>query len=237
MRPLKFHDIDKVYTYLSPDIEYFHGRHLAYSIVALLCAVFIVIGLPLLLILEPFLNHKINFIKIKPLLDQFQGSYKDKCRCFAGYYMICRLLIIIIVITNSSNNFITSYTLVTVCGMIALIHQTIKPYANNEILNRFDGLILQFVIFIAALPLPENFESPIVIFALITLPLLMFIAMTLFVNRYNLKKIIIYVIIKMESTSSDDGRITDNGASSELREFETIIVDDSKRKNAIICDV
>ena len=78
MRPLKFHDIEKVYTYLSPDIEYFHGRHLAYSIVALLCAISIVIGLPLLLILEPFLNHKISFIKIKPLLDQFQGSYKDK---------------------------------------------------------------------------------------------------------------------------------------------------------------
>ena len=87
MRPLKFHDIDKVYTYLSPDIEYFHGRHLAYSVVALLCAISIVIGLPLLLILEPFLNHKINFIKIKPLLDQFQGSYKDKCRCFHGWLL------------------------------------------------------------------------------------------------------------------------------------------------------
>ena len=29
MRSLTFHGIDKVYTYLSPDIEYFHGRHLA----------------------------------------------------------------------------------------------------------------------------------------------------------------------------------------------------------------
>ena len=239
MRPLKFHDIDKVYTYLSPDIEYFHGRHLTYSIVALLCAISIVIGLPLLLILEPFLNRKINFIKIKPLLDQFQGNYKGKCRCFAGYYMICRLLIILIVISNSSNDFFISYILVTICGMIALIHQTIKPYANNEILNRFDGLILQLIIFIAALPLPENLESPIVIFVLITLPLLVFIAMTLFLNRCNLKKIITYVMIKMESTSNDDDGITDNGASNytELREFKTIIVDDSKRKNAIICDV
>ena len=30
--------------------------------------IIIVIGLPLLLALEPFLNSKINFIKIKPLL-------------------------------------------------------------------------------------------------------------------------------------------------------------------------
>ena len=38
----------------------------------------IVIGFPLLLLLEPFLNSKINFFRIKPLLDQFQGCYKDK---------------------------------------------------------------------------------------------------------------------------------------------------------------
>ena len=29
MRSLIFIDVDKFYTYLSPDIEYFHGRHLA----------------------------------------------------------------------------------------------------------------------------------------------------------------------------------------------------------------
>ena len=39
-----------------------------------------VVGFPLLLLLEPFLNSKINFIKIKPLLDQFQSCYKDKYR-------------------------------------------------------------------------------------------------------------------------------------------------------------
>ena len=36
MRPLTFIDIDKVYTYLSPDIEYFHDRHIAYVIVAII---------------------------------------------------------------------------------------------------------------------------------------------------------------------------------------------------------
>ena len=44
--------IDKVYTYLSPDIEYFHGCHLVYGIVALLCSVSIVSDFPLLLILQ-----------------------------------------------------------------------------------------------------------------------------------------------------------------------------------------
>ena len=115
MRSLTFLDIDKVYTYLSPDIEYFHGRHLAYGIVALLCSVSIVSGLPLLLTLQPILNKNFNFVKIKPLLDQFQGCYKDNYRCFAGYYMICRLVIMTIITANSSNEFIASYVLIVAC--------------------------------------------------------------------------------------------------------------------------
>ena len=138
MRSLTFHQIDKVYTYLSPDIEYFHGRHLAYGIVALLCSISITAGLPLLLTLQPILNHKFNFIKIKLLLNQFQGCYKDTYRCFAGYYMICRRVIITIVIANASNELVASFVLTVAYGIIALIHLMLKPY-NNEMLNKFDG--------------------------------------------------------------------------------------------------
>ena len=53
-----FRGVDKVYAYISPDIEYFHGHHLVYGIVAMLFT--IVIGLPLLLVFEPYLNSKIN---------------------------------------------------------------------------------------------------------------------------------------------------------------------------------
>ena len=69
LKYLKFSDVTKVYTHLSPDTEYFHGRHLAYGIIAILCTITVVIGLPLLLLLEPFINHKINFTKNKPILD------------------------------------------------------------------------------------------------------------------------------------------------------------------------
>ena len=135
-----------------------------------------------------------------------------------------------------------SYILITASGIIALTHLIIRPYANNDILNRFDGFILQLVIFITALPLFDHLDSSLVIgiaFVLITLPLLTFTAMTLFLNRYNLKKIIIYLINKYESTSNDYARVTDNEASNEteLKGFKTIVVDESKRRNAIICDV
>ena len=236
IRSLRFHGIDEVYTYLSPDIEYFHGRHLAYGIVALLCTVTIVIGLPLLLTLEPFVNHKINFIKIKPLLDQFQGCYKDRFRCFAGYYMICRLVIITIVITNSSNDFVANYMLIVTCAIIALIHLIIKPY-NNEILNKLDGIILQLIIFATALPLFDDFDSPLVItiaFVLIILPPFKFVAITLYLHKDDFKKIIKYFTFKDETPNNTNDDVNNN--ETPMKEFY-IVVDDSKRKNAIICDM
>ena len=234
LRPLKFVDVDEVYTYLSPDIEYFRGRHLAYGIVALLCTVPIVIGLPLLLTLEPFVNHKINFTKIKPLLDQFQGCYKDKYRCFAGYYMSCRVLIITIFISNSSNDFIVNYMLIIVCGIIALIHLLVKPY-NNRILNKLDGITLQLIIFIVALPLFDDIDSTsiiIITLVLVMLPLLIFIVIILFLHKDDLKKIIIKFTSKDESTISND--VTNN--IKPVKEF-SLVVDDSTRKHVTICDV
>ena len=235
IRPLNFHGIDEIYAYLSPDIEYFHDRHLAYGIMALLCTISLVIGLPLLLTFEPFLDYKINFIRIKPLLDQFQSCYKDKYRCFAGYYMSCRLVIISIVIANSSNDFVANYVIITVCGIIALIHVTVKPY-NNDIINKFDGVILQLIIFIAVLPLLGDFDSPFVItmaFILVILPLLSFIAMTLFLHKDDLKKISKHLTTKGESPSGNND-VSNN--ETPQREFD-LIIDDSMRTNATICDV
>ena len=237
MRSLNFLDIDKFYAYLSPDIEYLHGRHLAYAIVAMLCTVSVVIGLPLLLILEPFLNHKINFIKIKPLLDQFQGCFKDKFRYFAGYYMICRLVVIAAVIGNSSNDFVANYMLVIACGIIALVHVMIKPY-NNEILNKFDGIILQLIIFTSILPWLDDFTSPLVIaiaFILIILPLLIFTAMTIFLLKDVLKKAFTNITANLKlAKKSNDNSIEESETPQNKFHF---ITDDSKRKNATICDV
>ena len=238
MRSLTFHQIDKVYTYLSPDIEYFHGRHLAYGIVALLCSISMVPGLPLLLTLQPILNRKFNFVKIKPLLDQFQGCYKDNYRCFAGYYMTCRLVIITIVIANSSNEMITSYVLIVACGIIALIHLTVKPY-NSELLNKFDGVILHFIIFIAALPLLDDFDSPLVIiisFVLVILPLIILFAVTLFLHKDNLKKFAVHFSSRSQTPNNDNDADISN--ETHMREFHLIIDDNARQKAKVtICDM
>ena len=180
MRPMTFTDIDKVYTYLSPDVEYFHGRHLVYVIITIILMIVIVISLPPLLLLEPFLNSKINFIKIKPLLDQFQGCYKDKCRCFAGYYMICRLVIILLAIVKISNDFTNQYLLMSSCALMQLIHVLVRPYVST-ISNVFDGIILQLIVIISGLStvkLVDNYNETFVLvitYLLMILPLISFV--------------------------------------------------------------
>ena len=243
MRPLIFHhgNVDKVYTYVSPDIQYFHGRHLAYAIVAVIFTILIVIGLPLLLALEPFLNSKINFTKVKPLLDQFQGCYKDKYRCFAGYYMTCRLLIITIIIANLSNDFVFQYLLITTCVIMALIHQLLKPYSNS-LLNDFDGTILLFLVLVSVLPLVgffNNFDANLLIgitFILVILPLLIFITMSLMINKEKIKKLTGYCNIKFTQLRSKRYHKIPLNETEEPEEFINII-DDSRRVNATICDV
>ena len=193
MRSLTFVDVDTVYTHLSPDIKYFHGRHLGYGIIAIILALVIVIGLPLLLLLEPFLNNKINFFRIKPLLDQFQGCYKEKYFWFAPYYMVCRLLIIVI-IANFSEEFVSRYLLITASTAIALIHVTVEPYADN-ILNKFDGAILHLMVLVTALPLFkyfDTFDSSFVVgiaLVLMILPLILFLVMKVFTSKHTFREI------------------------------------------------
>ena len=245
MRPLIFHDVDEVYTYVSPDVEYLHGRHLAYAIVAVLFTILIAIGLPLLLGFEPFLNSKINFVKIKPLLDQFQGCYKDKYRCFAAYYMICRLVIITIIIANSSNDFLLQYLLLAVCVITAFIHLILKPY-SNPLLNDFDGVILLLLILSSALsPFVEFFEDSNttvlmgITFVIVMLPLLIFITMSLMINKEKVKKFPLYCYTKcsqIQLRNYNQIPLEEVEESADEEEYVSVI-DDSRRINATICDV
>ena len=145
--PLRFTDVKEWYTYSSPHIQYFHGWHAVYGVVAIICELVVVIGLPLLFLLEPVLSRKINFIRIKPLLDQFQGCYKDKYRWFTAYYLICRQVIFLIVYIFNSNYYNMLFYLQTACVIIALIHMWFQPY-HDELLNALDGVMLLVMVLI-----------------------------------------------------------------------------------------
>jgi len=159
LRYVRFTDVNEVYNYLSPSMRYFTGRHIFYFIIALLHELIIGGGLPLLLLLEPFVNHKINFTRInlhftklnlKPVLDQFQGCYKDKFRWFASVYLIGRQVVLIIIVIDFINVYVTQYLLMLVFVIISLLHHFLQPYESNT-LNRYDGMILHSLLLIVSL--------------------------------------------------------------------------------------
>ena len=232
MRFLTFHSVDKVYTHLSPDIEYLHGRHLPYFILAIVCTLIIVIGLPFLLLFEPFLNYKINFTKIKPLLDQFQGCYKDKYRSFAAYYMACRLVIILIIIVNPSNDDTSRYLLIILNSCLAFIHATIKPYRSN-ILNVFDSFVLHLMIMVSMVPLIDSYDPNLLlsfIFVLVILPLISFLLMEIYLYKRTIKKIANCCVPPKHDSTNDNNEVP-------MKDFVDSIIDDSRRVNATNCEM
>ena len=90
---LKVHSLILQHTYQKCS----SGRHAFYGTVAVVCLTIFVVGFPALLLL---FRSKFNFVKIKSLLDQFQGSYKDKYHWFIAYYLMCRLVIFLISYLN-----------------------------------------------------------------------------------------------------------------------------------------
>ena len=153
--------------------------------------------------------------------------------------MICRLVIISIVIANASNDLVASYMLIIVCGIIDLIHLLVKPY-NNEMLNKFDGIVLHLIIFITALPWVDDFDSPLVLaiaFVLVILPLLSFIIFMLFLHKNDLKKTVTRFTTKVKAKPPSSSIVNKKHLEIPMKEFNySLIVDDSMRDNATICD-
>ena len=243
LRAIRFTNVDKVYSYLSPDIEYFHGRHLFFGLIAIVTGLVITIGLPLLLLLQPFVNSKVNFVKIKPLLDQFQGCYKDKFRYFASYYMIFRLMILGILAVNETNALITLYLLQVICIMMILVHVTVRPYINN-IVNVFDSLMLATLVLVISLQIIETSQGFLsntalgIAFVLVILPLFVFLLIVMYSNIQNIKKLFLYCKSTIKlclTTKTTNNEVTEMPVRAHNTNNEIgITIDENVRRNAII---
>ena len=189
-RWLQYEGNDSPYCYLSPRVKYLNGRHIVYFIIAVLFELLIVLCLPLLLLVEPFINRKVNFTRIKPILDQFQGCYKDKYRWFAALYFLCRQVILFIVVFYSSDQYIALYLLAVVCVVLALLHFLFQPY-DNDVLNQYDGIVLQMSVLVVSLQIISLSESSGikestisgVAYGLLFLPFVAYIILSVYVQK------------------------------------------------------
>ena len=188
LRPLGFThgSHSSFYTYLSPDIKYFSGRHIIYGIFAILLTIVIALGLPIFLLLQPFLRRWINFIRIVPLLDQFQQCFKPNHHSFAAFYMICRLLLFVILGLDMIAYSTRFLILQVLCFVIAVIHAWAQPYRDDK-LNSLDQTILLIAMMIVSLNVGITFTSlnhneimnDVIVAILAMLPLIVFVGFLL----------------------------------------------------------
>ena len=99
-------EIDQNVAYLQGNLEYFGINHLPYAIPAVLVLIFLSLPPPLVLVAYPFLwNIKAKLKKsdsdttpwlirkLLPIIDSFQGVFRDNYRMFAGLFFLWRFII------------------------------------------------------------------------------------------------------------------------------------------------
>ena len=160
IKPSVFQGTHTLYTYFSPDIKYFTGRHIIYGIIAILLTIVVALGFPIFLLLQPLLRRcqRIQFIKIQHILDQFQQCYKKEYHWAAAMYLICRLLIFVIVSLNTVE-YVTSYFVLQVlCFVITMLQIILRPY-KDDIVNSLDPIILLIAVMVVSLNTNNLFIS------------------------------------------------------------------------------
>jgi hypothetical protein len=146
------------------ELEYFRGKHLLYAIPALFCLLTLGLLPPVLLLCYPLLNKILTYLGLedskivkfisgklptstlyKPLLDSFQGCFKDDFRFFAGLYFLYRWLFPLARFSAEFSNYYTSVGGVLV--FMLLLHTICQPYIKRAH-NIIDALLFSNLILI-----------------------------------------------------------------------------------------
>ena len=150
--------------WLNGDIVYFSTEHLPYALPALFCLLTIGTIPPALLIAYPLFNRILAFLGIeeskpiryisqklpingiKPLLDSFQGCFKDHLRFFAGLYFLYRWIAPVVYSTSSGLG--TAYIVSEIFLILMLvIHSLFQPY-QQRVHNVVDTLLFMNLLLI-----------------------------------------------------------------------------------------
>ena len=130
--------------FLSGEIPYFRDKHLYYAIPAVVCLCLIVVPVPLILLFDPLLLRIEDRISwcfylqpwtrirdgFKPLLDSFQGCFKDRFRCFAGLFFCYHLMILVNIVT-AMNTLQYYYVLEIILILILVLQAIAQPFRDT----------------------------------------------------------------------------------------------------------
>ena len=193
LRGAEYNGVDGVYVYLSPYLKYFEGRHAAYAVIAILCGLILVVGLPMLLLIYPFIKRFIekrrNRDRLRSLhliLNHFQAGYKEKYGWFAAYYLLCRLVIMVIAYFGNSDYSSVVYYIQTASVIIVMNHISFQPYKSSAV-NKLDTIVLLIMLLLISLNNFNFSKSATVglILTLVLLPLLLSLIFGLILKLHN----------------------------------------------------
>ena len=143
--------------WLNGNLGYFSVRHLLYALPALACMLTIGVLPPVFLLSYPLINKVLSFLgfegskpilfvsrtlsahNLKPLLDSFQGCFKDNLRFFAGLYFLYRWISLIVnASTSNRGTFFITVEILLLC--VLALHATCQPY-TKKVHNIVDTLL------------------------------------------------------------------------------------------------
>ena len=135
---------DKVVVHFSGNIEYFGSEHQPYALIAVVFLITFVLLPPIILLTNSILIQILSYChckntrvvnvvlmtRFKPLLDSFQGCFKDSCRCFASIYFFYRIGFLLLHATFPVA--ITFYILTEIALIILIgVHAIVQPYQQK----------------------------------------------------------------------------------------------------------
>ena len=113
------------------NLDFFHKKHIAYGIVAILWIVIFVLPFPLILLFRPYLTRGLrpvlNLNRWGPFFDAFQSCFKNQYRWCASFYFLCRLGILLMH-TYIPSSSVKRVVLEGACILILVIFAYLRPY-------------------------------------------------------------------------------------------------------------
>lgn len=136
------------------NLKFLQGKRIALILVSIVFALFYIIPLTLLLLFAPVLRrarkHRIVRLvqKLKPLLDAFQGPYKDKFQWWPGLMLVIRIILFISLTTNAKHDPRLSALFVGLTALPLALLSYGGVYKNNLLNLHKTALNMNMVVFV-----------------------------------------------------------------------------------------
>ena len=136
------------------NLRFLLGKHIALVVVSTLFALFYVIPLTLLLLFAPVLQRAHNYRmvrlvqRLKPLLDAFQGPYKDRFHWWPGLMLVIRIILFVALTANTKHDPRLSALFVGVTALPLALFSFRGVYKNKQLNLHETAINVNMVVFV-----------------------------------------------------------------------------------------